>query len=299
MQLRRVDLGQADPSQLALYESLIIPEARFFFQRRDRYPLIFGIEAVEKGDVIGFAMGVCELSLQRGRLASLFVKEKMRNKKIGTELVDFLENEFIKEGCPAICTEFADDNPSRQAIGKILSKDGWIPPTIYMLNCYFNVQEFHPPWFERNYPLPKTFEEFHWRDLKPKEKERLAYQAEQWTFHPSVSPFREAEIIEYQNSLGLRHENEVVGWMVTHRVDPDTIAYSALYIHREYHHKGYAIRILIDSIRLQQKSSVPYSLFKVNLEEVDRSWIEFVKRRLVPYAQRTQRIYWSWHQLIP
>lgn len=299
MQFRRVDFHQADSTQLTIDPSLLIPEAHFFLQHQALYPLIFGIEAIDKGVVVGFALGVCEMSIERGRLASLFVKEEQRRQGIGSQLLAYLEAEFVKEGCVAIYTEFSDDNPFREAVEKILSKRKWAPPTLYMLNCYYRVQEFHPPWWDRVHPLPETFQEFLWKDLKAEERKRLVHQAEQWTFHPSVSPIRQAETIEYQNSLGLRHEGKVVGWMMTHRVDADTIAYSALYIAPEYRHTGCAIRLLIDSIALQKESSVPYSLFKVNLEEVDPSWIAFVKRRLIPYACRMQRIYWSWHQLIP
>ncbi len=298
MQLRRVDLVHASPAQIAFYKAFVVPEGRLAFQRRDKYPLAIGVEAVIDGDVVGFAFAVCEIDIRQGRLSSLFVKEGKRGKKIGSQLVAYVEEELIKAGCIAICTEYADDNPTRTPFEKILQKDGWNPPGIYMISCTYNVQDFHPPWFEKNYPsLPKAFQEFMWKDLKPEEKARLAYLAEQWAFSPDVSPFREEQMIEYQNSLGLRHEGQVVGWMITHRVDPNTIAYSSLYTHKEYRQAGYGIRLLIDSIRLQQQSPVPYSLFKVNFEQVDPAWFHFVKRRLLPYAQKVQRIYWSWHQI--
>jgi len=299
VELRRIKLDQLDPTRNAFYQNLVVPQSRFFFTRRSNYLLSIGVEAVEDDQVVGFAYAVCEYDRTKGRLASVCVLEAFRNQKIGSALVAYVEKELILEGCEAICTEFPEDDPTGGYFEKILQKDGWNTPSVYMLSCDIDIQKFHPPWFDRTYPLPDTFEEFMWKDLKESERARLKYLQNQRTFHYSVSPFVDKQNIELLNSLGLRHNGEVVGWMVTHRIAPDAIFYTSLYIHREYHHStAYAIRLLIDAIRLQQQSDVPLAQFHVNLNLVDRSWYRFVKRRLLPYVQRVHKIKFAWRQLL-
>lgn len=296
-ELRRVDLAQLSSSQLSAYESFLVPSALNFIPHIHNYPLIIGVEAIKNDELIGFALAVCELEISKGRLASLFVKEEERNKRIGSDLLQQLEKELKKEGCEAVCTEYAEDNLTKESFEKILSHMGWSTPYIYMVCCHYDIKKFNPPWFKKSYDLPDSFQEFNWKDLTNSQRGRLIYLATQSTFHSSVSPFVEENTIEYSNSLGLRHKNHVIGWIVTHRMDPETIVYSALYLDLQFHHTGYALRLLTDAIKLQQQSSVPYILFRVNLEQINRSWLNFVKKRLIPYAQKVQRIKWSWHSI--
>lgn len=297
MQLRRIDLKQLTPQQLVSYTPLLLSSAIVSFQRHAQYPLVIAVEATRDSYPIGLAFVACEPDIRTGKLLSLFVKEEERGKGIGTALTQKIEEELIQSGCNAISTEFADDNPTRAPFEKILHKRKWTSPTIYMVCCHYEIQKLHPPWFRRSEKLPNDFEEFPWVTLKSEERARLEFQAQQYTFPATISPFIEEETIEPINSLGLRYQGEVIGWMITHRTAPDTITYSSLYTHREYRFKRYAIQLLIDSIRLQQQSPVPYALFRTNLEQADRSWVYFIKRRLIPYAQHVQRIYWCWHQL--
>lgn len=295
--LQKVNFGQLDSTQVAEYQPFLVPAAEAMIRRRTEYPLIFGVESRKHGRLIGFALVVCEQSIKTARLASLFVQEGSRGKRLGLALLAFAEKELIQKKCLAICAEFADDNPFKEAFEKILLEQGWNKPYVYMVCCYYEVQRFHPPWFMQISEIPETFQSFLWSTLKPQERQHLLFQSEQGTFPASVSPFIEEETIEYCNSLGLRYQNQVVGWIVTHRHDAETVVYSSLYIHPEYRHTGHAIRLLAKSIRMQQETSIPMSLFRVNLETINHSWLQFVKIRLMPYAQKIQRIKWGWHSL--
>ena len=51
--------------------------------------------------------------------------------------------------------------------------------------------------------------------VNPEERNRIIDQKEKY---PAVlSPFQEEERIEPSTPIGLRYNNEVVGWMITHR----------------------------------------------------------------------------------
>jgi len=107
----------------------------------------------------------------------------------------------------------------------------------------------------------------------------------------------EEKIIEYTNSLGLRYKKEVIGWMITHRIAPDTIRYTSLYVDPEYQYKGPSIRLLIESMVLQTRSTIKWALFEINLDQINPSWYKFVQKRLAPYSQKITEIYKTWKQL--
>lgn len=298
MKLRKIDLLQIDEKTKNAYKQLLIADAVECFEEWDHYLSATFIEASINEIPIGVAFALSETSRETSRLVSLFVKEEERERKVGHCLLSSLEDELIQQGCKAMYAEYPSDTPYHACIERLLTKHGWAKPATYMLCCHFDVRLFNPPWFNRPIGFSKEFQEFSWNQLTDKEKEILRYQAKQWTFPPAVSPLIQEETIEPLNSLGLRYQNEVIGWMITHRIDPQTISYTSLYIHREYHLQGHAIQLLVNSIRKQQHSSIPYALFKVNIEEVSPSWYRFVKNRLAPYAQKVQKIKWTWRSLM-
>jgi hypothetical protein len=127
------------------------------------------------------------------------------------------------------------------------------------------------------------------------------HQIDQGRIHPLLNPFANKEMpMETINSLGLRYQGEVIGWIITHRPNPETIRYSNLYVDPRFYFKGFAISLLIKSMQLHQLTpDVPHALFEVNLTETEPSWWNFVKRRLIPYATKTERFKWAFHVFLP
>jgi GNAT superfamily N-acetyltransferase len=83
------------------------------------------------------------------------------------------------------------------------------------------------------------------------------------------------------NSLGLRHQGEAIGWIVTHRVAPDTIRYSSLFVDAKYQKLGRGISLLSQSIQRQIASEIENYTFSVAWE--NQPMIKFLERHLRPY----------------
>lgn len=80
------------------------------------------------------------------------------------------------------------------------------------------------PWLNKNYRFSPSFTFFPWQEITPEERLNLQKQQETSLWIPDeLSPFKHEENLEPLNSLGLRYEGEVVGWVITHRLSPDTI----------------------------------------------------------------------------
>ena len=99
------------------------------------------------------------------------------------------------------------------------------------------------------------------------------------------SPFIEEKKIEPLNSLGLRYRDKVVGWMVNHRIAPDTIRYSEMYVHPDYKPLSQSILFLGKAIKLQCEAvpEVPNATFRVETDNTPM--VNFVNRRLAPYLE--------------
>src|SRR5690606_11087501 len=128
----------------------------------------------------------------------------------------------------------------------IHSKSARGTPKPFMLRCFYDCFNFNPPWYEKPPALPSAFQEFKWNQLRKKEREQLEKDLKQSRIHTSVNPLSKKLPFEPLNSLGLRYCDKVIGWMITHRIAPDIIRYSALYVEPEYAFKGYSIRLLVD-----------------------------------------------------
>lgn len=98
----------------------------------------------------------------------------------------------------------------------------------------------------------------------------------------SLNPLGETPA-EPLNSLGLRYDDQLVGWMVTHRVATDAIRYSTMFVEKRFQRLGRGISLLSQSILRQAENSVPYCLFAV--ADDNPAMLQFVQRHLQPYLR--------------
>lgn len=279
-----------------LYTPLIFPPALpLLTQVREPDAYWVVVEALQDGKPIGLAVAEFYPSIQTAQLFSLMVETPYRRQGIGLHLFRWIQNALIKqEGCRALTVEYEEDLPSAEALEKIFIHMQWAPPKIYLIRCWFEqVADFNPPWMHLPYRLPPDMQFFPWPLLTPQERQTLLFQERQGRFLPYLSPFRNESHIEPLNSLGIRYHQTVIGWNITHRVNADTIRYSALYIDRDFQLIGYPIFLLIESMRLHKQSPISKALFEVNLEQTNPSWHRFIQRRLIPYASHVDRIKWA------
>lgn len=131
-----------------------------------------------------------------------------------------------------------------------------------------------------------AFEIFKWKDLTSEEREYILNRKKQGWYDTVFCPFANEDTIEF-NSLGLRHEGKVVGWMITHRISPDTIQYWCLFIDPAFQTTGIGMHLLVQAILLQHHSNPPsYALFGFREERINKNpqWISFFKKRIFPYC---------------
>lgn len=255
-------------------------------------------EARIEGHLVGLVLAEVFASNRTGQFYLLFVEEGHRGQGIGQALFACMQNFLVKEEKVfAIGFEYEGEAPSTQAMEKILAHQHWTIPSVYLLRCHFDSYHFDPKWLYLPFNLPANMEFFQWKDLTERDRHDLEEIKEKRGLNPLLWPFREEEKIDLLTSVGLRRDNQLVGWSITHRLG-DTIRYSILYVEKELQVLGYGIQLLIESIRQHDRlmhgdNPAPKALFEIVLAQINATWKRFVEKRLIPHSTKVDRMKWA------
>lgn len=289
----RVRLEQFDAAKIKLYEQLT-PQNLHYLLHDKLSDRIIVIEASDEGTPVGLALGTYKKSYHYAEINSLFVKPEYRQKKIGTTLLKQLQNEVKKEKGILITSIFPLEDETSTIWQKILTNNKWDEHIPFMTRCTFYREYFNPPWLHTPIKFPPDYQEFLWSEITNDEKDQIKRMEKQGIVPDILSPFFEESRIEPLNSLGLRYKGEIVGWMITHRIDQNTIRYTSLFLIKDFRNQSYSTKLLLDAILLQKKSDVNIGVFELPLIQVSSSWKSFIKKRLIPYANEITHFVQSW-----
>ena len=99
----------------------------------------------------------------------------------------------------------------------------------------------------------------------------------------SVTPFTDDSRIDGPTAVGLRYKSQVIGWMVTHRISPQTIRFTSLFVSPDLRNKNLGVRVLASALaryaaRWQATGEVPIAYFQTTVKNKWlRIFIEFGK----------------------
>jgi len=218
-----------------------------------------------------------------GELLSLFVIPEYRQQGLGKVLLTQMEEELNHRRCSQVGLVYLP-NATTPALERILEQRHWFSPQPRMLVCRSTTTHLQEiPWLNLHHLLPPTYEIFPWTKLTRRERKTIQKQQTGSLSYPDIlSPFNEEHLMEPVNSLGLRCQGEVVGWMITHRVAVDTIRYTSLFVKKELQSIGRALPLLATAIKLQLEN--PEATKAICTVTVDNApMVKFAQRRLFPY----------------
>ncbi|MEM8960966.1 MAG: GNAT family N-acetyltransferase [Acidobacteriota bacterium] len=175
---------------------------------------------------IGLALVTLPPDRSEAKLMSIAVDADYRRRGVATALLTRLADELRALGVPRMHGIFRTGTPSTEAIESLLATCAWSPPRDRLWLFKAHLQSVEGEWLYLDPPKGCRF--FPWRELTSSQRQ----QVEALGLDDIETPFYEEAIVEPANSVGLvRGDDEVVGWMVTHRVMPDMIRYSRLWLH--------------------------------------------------------------------
>lgn len=265
------------------YECLTFPSYQKHLQQLESSTIAIGASLLQQP--IGLAVATTQLEpdgTSSAKVLSLFVKERYRNLGIGTALLADLETKLLAKGCNEVELVYMSGKPLTVALEKLLAKSGWEQPKSRMLVCKSTTTKIATaPWI-RQYKLASSYRILRWVDLAPECRRKVFQQQQQQEWYPeALNPFNNSSQLESLNSLCLLYHGDVVGWMITHRINPNTIRYTSLFVRKDLQRIGRAIPILAEAIRCQIDSEIVNGIWSVAVE--NEQMAQFVKRRLSPY----------------
>lgn len=284
------DFRNLTQQQRESYQSLLDSRWHVCLQGQDPWGVsdshIYGVAIHDPSQApLGLILATYRIHLRLATVVAFLAVDE--NPVMAKTLVEELEKILLSQRC--IGLDYIDASPPTTK--EVLEQCGWSAPELLIIRCHFKKSQFHPPWLKFSKLLSEGYEIFLWKDLRSDEREELLKQERQGNFPLYVSPFYKENHIEHLNSLGLRHNNAVIGWMLTTRIDDTTIVYSSFYIASEYRHSPLPITLLATSISYQLTSTIENGLLEFNLRQVDQRWVNFVKKRLIPWSTQVEKLF--------
>ena len=275
------------------YNHLSFPKIQPRWSRQQPKGQLVGIVADVAGEKVGLVLAeVFSTQPQTPpevEVISLFVLPDYRHQGIGRGLIKTLEMGLTALGCGQIKLIYKSTVITNLALEPLLKRQKWQTQVNFLLGKTTTEKVSQAPWLKK-YPLPNKFTVFPWSELTDADQKQI----ENLDYPTALSPFSNTPA-EPLNSLGLRYENQLVGWMVTHRVASDAIRYSTMFVDKRFQRLGRGISLLSQSILRQVDSTVPYCLFAISQE--NPQMLKFVHRHLEPYVMEVTNSYVAFKQL--
>jgi GNAT superfamily N-acetyltransferase len=296
-------LERLGPAAGERYQELTFPAYRPLLARLGTDPSIVAVGATRFDRPVGLALAQRPQGWNAAAVLSVYVRPGYRRAGLGTDLLAALEGQLQASGCQWAYATYLSDSPGIEAFEAVLRRREWAAPVCRLVIHRGTAASMESaPWLSR-YRLPPELTIFPWRDLTPEDRQAiLDRQARRPWYSEELSPFFEEENIEYMNSLGLRHQGQVIGWMITHRTGPHTVRYSRLHIDADPRFRGRSPCLLAASIKLH----MAYATLRGMRDRLEAVWaispanppmMRFAERRLKPYLSSTAESRGSWKQL--
>jgi hypothetical protein len=145
-----------------------------------------------------------------------------------------------------------------------------------MVVCRSTIQRLiEGPWVRRHARFAGT----PWKDLAAESLDELRARTD---YPLELSPFTEEEKIEKINSIALVVDGVIAGWMITHRIAPDTIRYTKLYMRDAHKRLGFALAAEAVVRHADTHLAFEAPNCSMDYQADNRSMSNFVQRHLGP-----------------
>jgi ribosomal protein S18 acetylase RimI-like enzyme len=268
------DLNTANCQEL---EPFTFPSLERRWQKYPQRGHLGGVVAILADQMVGLL--IVELLENRAEVISLFVAPDYRQMGIASQLLQHIETGLRRLNCPQMVIMYPVSELTAQGLEPILQQQGWQSPKMEFLITKTTIEALKQADWVYQYPLPEKFTVFPWIELTQAEHDRIC---QRHTFPESLNPFSPDPRLEPINSLGLRYQDEIIGWTINHRVAPDTIRYSTMFVEPKFQRMGRGFSLLTEAIKRQIDSGIPYLTTAVASDNL--AMLQCADRHYRPYA---------------
>lgn len=246
-----------------------------------------GVAAWDGDRPVGLALGELPTGATgTAELLSVFVPAAERRKGIATRLVAALEDLVGERGCPALQAVYTTGKPEIDAIERLFQQRGWQPPVARTVTVRFSPQQaLTTNWFGRLRFPGSDYEIISWSDVRPDEREALMREQEAEHWIPSgLEPWKHDRTgYEPISSVGLRKNGRLAGWVINHRVSPDTVRFTCSWMRDDMRGLARILPLYTESLkRLIASGTCNWCMFVTPVAYT--GMVEFVKRRCAKWG---------------
>ncbi|MBZ5604299.1 MAG: GNAT family N-acetyltransferase [Acidobacteriia bacterium] len=256
-------IGLLQPEHTGRYADLTFPSYRAALHSAES---IIAVSASVGGAAAG--LGLARID---GDVLSIAVRDAHRRQGIGRALLARLEEELSAAGARAATCTYMTENPSTEAVEKILRARNWETPVERMLVCRAPIAPVKKAsWVQTAASL----------DVVPWEEVPRAGRA----------AFDSSEGFEPANSLGVRIGGGLAGCVVTHRIARSLLRYTKLAMRPGLEKSGIGLALLAEAIRRHPNDTneeEEAGIWDVRMD--NRLMLNLVRRRLQPYLTRVSK----------
>lgn len=238
--------------------------------------------ARQEGRPVGLALAeVPAATPASAELLSLLVVGDARGRGVGTALVAGLEADLARRGVTEVGGVYMSGKAFTAPLERVFAKRGFSPPQVRKVVVQCTPEEAaRTDWFQKA-KMPDGGLIFPWAELPREEYEGLKRsQAERPWIPQILEPWSCGEHVDAASSVGLRLHGDVVGWVITHRVAPLLVRYTACFVREDLQAQGALFPLLVASITNIVGTGVTCTFVTSN--QFPRM-VRFTQRRLAPF----------------
>jgi len=216
---------------------------------------------------------------------SVYTRPDARRRGIATALLAALEEALRRDGFDKVTAVYMTGKPSVEAVERLLARQDWSAPVTRTVTVRFTVEQaLATPWIDKAKFPPGKFEIFPWAELPQEDREEIyrSNQEARW-ISPGLEPWTYDHYgFDTVSSLGLRYKGEVVGWMINHRLSPDTVRITCAFMGRGLGRRARLVPLISASIERLWGTECSNCTFVTPVRF--KAMVQFIRRRCVPWA---------------
>jgi GNAT superfamily N-acetyltransferase len=243
---------------------------------------------------VGLLIGQHDQNSRTGDILSFYIKPSHRRQRLGTSLVRGFETEVKRRGGTMLSINFTSEGLTSTPLQGFLQANYWDTPTCREFACKGTVdQGFKMPWVKRVRKQDGEFRISSWCKASAAELSRI--KSMKGSIPPDLYPFSHHQCPEPITSILLTRKEDIAGWLVTHRISPDTIRYTHNYVLPELENRGLALAMMATAIRAQHETGIRNIIWTTPAHHA--RMVEFTQRRIFPYLSWMKHVMCSTKKL--
>ncbi len=278
MTLDGLEIRRLDPTAAAACADLTFPTYRRLLDLETtvRHPeqgdsrLIqpVAVGALRSGRPVGLALAEVPVAPgEPAEMLSLFVAPEERSRGLGGRLAAVLEAELGREGASEVRAVWTAGKPAVAYFERVLARRGWSAPQPRTVSVRFRPEEMLTlPLFSPRHlaALDPGFEYFPWGELAAAELAalRASNEARPWITE-GLEPWSYDGTTPYDpvTSVGARYRGELVGWVLTQRIDARLLRWTVSFLKRTLSRRGRIVPIYKESLERTVTAGYEFCLF--------------------------------------